>query len=250
MGMLPNKIDERDFLYATMSMHGGKEHPSVEDYSVVADQGSTNSCVGNAVAGGIYIKERQSGYDYKYPSRRALYWNARFRHQGINVTDGGTYIRECFKALQKVGVPDEDMCKFSRKAINDRLEFGIYNYSEPRKGGTYRHIKSTGDDRMNDIRLALSEGNPVVFGTALNSDFMNARGSNLIERPARNDRLVGRHALLMIGYETMAGNPIVRVLNSWGTSWRDDGKCWFSADYIKWNNTVDLTVCDGWERIS
>lgn len=251
LGMIPNDIDARDFEYSAkgvMSLDDDGEI-SLEKYATVVDQGRTNSCVGNAVAGAVWIMEQKSSHEYGYPSRGWLYWHARYRHQGVNVTDSGTHIRECCKALFKVGVPDEEHWPFSRLRINNRPEFGMFMHADPRKGGEYHSIKVVGDARLNAIRGALSEGKPVVFGTSLAKSFMSAKGSSLIGKPKGSDEIVGRHAMAIIGCKKVNGEERFRVLNSWGKYWRDNGKCWLTDEYITWGRTRDLTVISGWERL-
>lgn len=248
LGMLPNERDDRDYLYRVNNnaLDRVSGDISLEQYSTVVDQGSTSSCVGNAVAGAVWIKENQSGKGYLYPSRNWLYWNARYRHQGVNVTDDGTFIRECCKALCKVGVPDEKLWPFKKSRINNRPEFGLFMKADPRKGGAYYAITQSGDARITAIRSALAEGHPVVFGTRLVESFMSAKGSSIIEKPKDGEDSVGRHAMVIIGHKE---EGLFRVLNSWGKYWRDEGKCWFTDEYIAWGGTRDLTIIKGWKRL-
>ena len=248
LGMIPNKQDSRDWIYRENSdaLDSAGTGVSLEKYAAVVDQGSTSSCVGQAIANAIWIVEQQSGYSYDYPSRSWLYWNSRYRHQGLNVTDEGTFIRECCKALCKVGVPDENLWPFKKSKINKQPEFGIIMNADPRKGGEYRAISG---DRILGIKSALAEGKPVVFGTSLSESFMSSNGDHVIEKPSSSESSVGRHAMTIIGFQEYGSSTRFRVLNSWGKNWRDGGKCWFTEDYIMWSRTRDLTVISGWNRI-
>jgi hypothetical protein len=248
IGCIRNPIDSRDRLFEPSGQQVGVG-ASLEQYVTVVDQKSTSSCVGNAVAGAVYIMEQKSGHQYGYPSRMFLYWNARRRHENPPLKDDGTYIRECCKALAKIGVPDEGAWPFKTRRVNDKPRgFRPWMEADPRKNGEYLSIASTGSFRIDRITSAIAEGYPVVFGTDLVQSFMSASGPDVISRPKTGEKIVGGHAMVIVGYRTVDGKVQLRVLNSWGKYWRDGGLCWFTEDYITWSRSRDFTIIRGWKR--
>lgn len=247
LGCVKNEPDSRDRVYNSGSMTIPTE-ASLEKYvRGVLDQGATSSCVANAVAAAVSIQEVKSGFKYATPSRLFLYWNSR-RLASTVLKDEGTKIRLCCKGLVKYGVPDEKFWPFSRMKINKKPAPSTpWVKAFARKNGEYIAITSGGDYRCADIRAAITQGYPVVFGTELRKSFQAATGPEHIEKPDSSaDKKVGRHAMCIVGYKP----GYFRVLNSWGTHWRDGGYCWMSEDYIKWGESADFTIIRGWSRIS
>lgn len=251
LGWRPNPADQRDQKYAARRT----DLPaavSLEKWAKVVDQKSTSSCVGNAIAGAVYIAEQRSkhGSDYGYPSRMFLYWMARNRHDKPPLTDDGTYIRGAFKALRTEGVCDESHWPFKVSRVNDQPRgYAPYAHADPRKDGEYLSIAGGGSTRIDRIKSALADGYAVVFGTDLAKSFMSAAGSHVIDRPGSSDKIVGGHAMVIVGYMTYGDETLFRVLNSWGTRWRDGGMCWFTERYITWVKTGDFTIVRGWNRL-
>lgn len=249
LGYRPNPSDKRDLKYLVMR-HGLPESVSLEKWCAVVDQKSTSSCVGNAVAGAVYIQEQKSGQLYGYPSRLFAYWIARNQHDKPPLKDNGTYIRSAFKALRLHGVCDEVDWPFKASRVNDQPRgYGPYAHADPRSDGEYLAISGGGSTRVDRIKSALSDGYPVVFGTDLAKSFMSASGPAVIDRPKSSDKIVGGHAMVIIGYRTVDGETQFRVLNSWGKRWRDGGLCWFKERYITWGKTGDFTIVRGWKRL-
>jgi hypothetical protein len=249
-GWKPNPEDGRDLKYRTMRA-SLPAVVSLRIWATVVDQKSTNSCVGNAVAGAVFITEKKSGFFYGYPSRMFIYWLARRRYDNPPLKDDGAYIRGAFKQLQKFGVPDEKTWPFRVSKINKKpAGYAPWAFADPRKGGEYMSISGSGEKRIQRIKSALKDGYPVVFGTELAKSFLKADGSIIIDRPKSSDKLVGGHALVIVGYrERPGGSTQFEVLNSWGRRWRDGGYCWFTQDYITWKRTGDFTIVRGWKRL-
>lgn len=87
------------------------------------------------------------------------------------------------------------------------------------------------------VRYLLTRG-PVVLGIEWTADMMTPKGG--VIRPT--GRSYGGHAILAIGCDTRRG--MVRLLNSWGASWGDNGRAWLTiAD-------LDRLMQDGGEACS
>jgi C1A family cysteine protease len=221
------------------------------DVNRVLDQGSTNSCVAQALAGAIDILESRAGLKYQPASRLFMYYNARAFH-GIQKFDKGTFIRTCCRGLSKFGVPDEKYWKFytNPMIVNRRPGWNPYMNGFGRKGGEYFKIKEFGSDLVYAIKAALLEGYPVAFGTLVTKDFLDNTGPDIIDIPNGTDKTVGGHAMLIIGYVEDSDGLRFHVLNSWGHTWRLGGTAFLTEDYIRWTLSRDFTIIRGWARIS
>lgn len=251
LGWSPNPLDERDFDFEELGLQSVADHRTLRGYAPPAlKQGGVPSCVAHAAAGAIMIRERQLGILPKIPSRLFMFFNSRRMHDNpVKLT--GTYLRTCFKALQKFGVPDEEFWPYSTRArrINRRPGWDPYMKAFARRDGNYYAIRSTGDELVSAIKRAITAGYPVAFGTPVNRDFLNPEGPKVVSRPKSG--IVGGHAMLIIGYETGAeGQTIFEVLNSWGPDWRHHGRVYLREDYIRWRRTHDFTIVRGWRRLN
>ena len=99
---------------------------------------------------------------------------------------------------------------------------------------SYREIELKKDV----IKKYLSEGRAVVFGAKLGDQFMDADGSSVLSYQDFN--YTGQHAyhaMILSGYDDSKGpNGAFRVVNSWGTSWGDNGFLWVDQNYFVTSN--------------
>ena len=160
LGWKPNPPDPADYSVDRLGL--GTPDPDVErvdlttDLNEVLNQGSTSSCVANAFAAAIDIRESRAGLSYLPASRLFMYYNARRYHSG-HLFDGGTFIRAAAKGLTKLGVCNRSVWPFStsRLTICRRPSWAAYMKAYGRKGGAYYAIQDHGEDRVKAVRAAL-----------------------------------------------------------------------------------------------
>jgi hypothetical protein len=211
----------------------------------VLDQDASSSCVANAYAQAVAITEDMAGLPYDPISRLYLYSCAR-AITGDEFNDGGTQLRNGAKALQVMGAPPESCWPFDLSKVNAIPGIKPHMLAHPRRGGSYSRITGTGDALIQQVKVAISSGYPVVFGTLTNDAFMNCSGPELIARPGPYDAIAGAHALCIDGYDPDG----VEIVNSWGDSaWGDHGFARLSWDYMTWDQTYDLWLVRSWVRI-
>jgi C1A family cysteine protease len=70
----------------------------------------------------------------------------------------------------------------------------------------------------------------VYLGTEIGQAFEQLQGATVAQPdPNANDPNGGGHALIIVGYRTMAdGSRQFKVQNSWGETWDENGECWAS----------------------
>lgn len=225
--------------------------PVVDGHRVIKNQGATSTCVAQAFTNAIVLKEAREGHTFDLPSELYPYWHSRKEHND-QWFDNGTYLRTMGVALRKFGTPSEVFWKWSEFSgrVNRRPDWTAMRNAHPRRGGKYVRIYETGQDRIHAIQQAILAGHDVAFGTRVARSFQKSTGNPMIGPPSPTEEMAGNHAMLIIGWRTFGGVLYFRVLNSWGSSWRDGGLCWMSAKYIASVYTRDLHVVHGWERIA
>lgn len=256
LGWRPDAHDTRDFDIDRLAL-GGATVSSLslkEQCPPIYDQGSTNTCVAQAFAAAIEIRERIWLGESTPPSRLFMYYNSRRLHE-MHRFDMGTHLRTCAKMLNRVGVPDETLWPFTTKAlvVNRRPSFESAMRSHARMGGSYWRIFDTGLHRSVAIKSAVTNGYPVAFGTNVYEDFGKNAGNDVIGLPklGKNNPLLGGHAMLIVGYrEDPEHGLLFEVRNSWGSDWRDGGYAWFTAEYIEAAYSRDFQVIGGWAAVS
>lgn len=212
-----DKPDHRDYKYSL----SGVSQPNIVDLraycSPIEDQGNLGSCTGNAIAGAIELLHKRNGRAFD-ASRLFIYYYERLLEGTVNY-DSGAYIRDGIRATYNYGAPLEsywpyDIRKFkttpSRQAIDD---------ASRRKVTLYQRIL----DHAGCLD-ALSNGYPVTIGFDVYSSFesVNVARTGIMPYPnVRKERLLGGHAVLLVGYDKNRQVYIAR--NSWGTGWGDRG---------------------------
>jgi C1A family cysteine protease len=226
-GWIPDLPDHRDHLYAA-PMEVVATLPAKVDLRPqcppVYDQGQLGSCTANSIGGGFeftLIKEKKPDF---MPSRLFIYYNERVI-EGTVKSDSGAQIRDGIKTIANQGVCPETewpyiIAKFAAKppakAYKDALKNQAVSYS--------RLAQS-----LNQFKGCLASGYPFVFGITVYESFESpevAKTGN-VPMPKSNERSLGGHAILAVGYDDSAQRFIIR--NSWGPGWGQKG--YFTLPY-------------------
>jgi hypothetical protein len=222
-------------------------------YATETNQLDLSACAGNATADSIEVgsavdEENRARAEGREPapqpqlSRLFIYSMAReiLDSNGDGVgdldQDEGTYIRLCFDILNRFGICAEATWPYDVSKAHTAPSLKAMRQATGHHLHSYYRIKSEGDGRLEDIVAALRGRHPIVFGTLISQEFMNEGGSSVVDRPAGTT--LGGHAMMIVGY--VGGN--FKVKNSWGSSWKEGGYCYFTPDYLIWNETADLWV--------
>lgn len=142
---------------------------------------------------------------------------------------GGTNFRYAFDVMQKRGVATEAAVPYSQLDCSCSPSASATSNASGYKIKAYREIDIT---NVETIKRYLSNGRLVVFGAKLGDEFMYANDNSVLTNQTsfKSTGQHGYHALVCSGYDDNKGaNGAFRVVNSWGTSWGDDGYIW--VDY-------------------
>ena len=232
----PDKLDTRDYKYTVTP----KASPNIVDLrafcSPIENQGSLGSCTGQAIAGAIELLNKRNRKPTDV-SRLFIYYYERLLLGTVNY-DSGAYIRDGIKATNHYGASLEsywpyDIRKFRQEPISEAKTDAL-------------NRKVTRYERVNDFNGcvdALSNGYPVIMGFRVYDSFMskNVAKTGIMTYPnTKRERLLGGHAVLLVGYDKRKKVFIAR--NSWGTNWGDKGYFYMPFDIVKPNMSSDYWI--------
>jgi C1A family cysteine protease len=179
----------------------------------VVDQGETESCTANALAGAYgYLEGRIAGKQTAV-SRLFIYYNERALEDSV-AEDEGAVIADGIKVLKRYGACEERTWPFHPDRLEDKPHAKAYAEG---KGHEIDQAATVAVD-LHAMRHCLAEGYPFVFGLDIDDFEPDARG--FLKRPTSKKDL-GGHAMCCVGYDDTKKVFIIR--NSWGPDWGDKG---------------------------
>jgi C1A family cysteine protease len=227
-------------------------------------QGGFNTCSAHVVSELLQFFEQKAYGTSIQPSRLFLYKVAKNYLQAQG--DNGTFIRQVMGVLRSIGAPPEKYWPYLDPGTFDKP-----NTSDPRideepnafcyaVAGDYKAIKYYRLDRLdkpNNERLLirvkshLSRQLLFAFGFPLYPSLMKSMKSGKILFPSKDEKKVGSHAVMAIGYsDTLEiggdeeGHPKTTgaflIQNSWSTQWGDKGFGWLPYEFITEGLTSDF----------
>ncbi len=201
--------------------------------SPVENQGQLGSCTANALVGALEFLELKDNARFVDLSRLFVYYNERLI-EGTVDEDSGAFLRDGIKSLAREGVCPEKEWPYRINVFRQKPTPACYAHAKRREITSYHRINST-----DEMRICLAEGFPFVFGFTVYNSFESAAvaRSGLLNMPAKNERVVGGHAVMAAGYDDRQKRFIVR--NSWGADWGQDGYFTMPYQYLGSRNLSD-----------
>jgi len=237
-GWKPELPDFRDFKFKnTFSVSNLDNLPksiNLQEYcSKVENQGSLGSCTANAIVGNLEFLSIKNNLNFEDLSRLFIYYNERLLEGTIN-EDSGAYIRDGIKSLVKFGVCNESVWPYSISKFKDKPTDEIYNTAKNNVISSYYRLNS-----LEEKLKCLADGYPFIFGFTVYNYFESAEMSTtgILKMPTNDERPLGGHAVLAIGYDM--NTKMILVRNSWGNAWGLNGYFWMPFDYINNYNLSD-----------
>jgi C1A family cysteine protease len=235
-GWVPDLPDQRDFLYSSVRPVTLKipQHLDLRSTcSPVENQGNLGSCTANALAGALEFLEIKKRFPFIDVSRLFIYYNERVLEGSVD-SDSGAMLRDGIKTLRSQGVCTEKnwpyiINKFTIKPISACYKEAL-NYQIT----SYHRILT-----LDEMRTCLAEGFPFVFGFTVYESFesQEVTKTGIVQMPKPNERSIGGHAVLAVGYDEIQKRFIVR--NSWGTDWGQKGYFTIPYEYVSNRNLSD-----------
>lgn len=282
MGWIPDYPDFRDYTFEIKESLETKKKEEIENLlsptgleradittlpssvdlrpwcSKIENQGQIGSCTANAGVGVVEYFENRAFGKYLDASRLFLYKVT--RNFAKLSGDSGAFLRNTMGALVLFGVPPEEYWPYTDKTPDfDREPTAFcYSFASSYKGIRYlRHDNPslTKEQVLESVKKSLAAGIPSMFGFTVFSSISQAGTTGKIPFPCRNDRILGGHAVVAVGYNdsmiirnstcgtSTQGALLIR--NSWGETWGDKGYGWLPYDYI-----INEVALDFWSLLN
>jgi C1A family cysteine protease len=230
-GWTPDLPDHRDHVYA-MPVLAVTTLPTKVDLTphcpkIVYDQAQLGSCTANAIAGAIeFDLLRQKLTDFM-PSRLFIYFNER-AIEGTIKEDAGAMIRDGIKSVNKLGVPPEKLWPYSDNnpgPFQEKPSAPAYKEALKHQVTSYQRVPRV----LRSMKACLASGFPFVYGFSVYESFESEEVAKTgeVHMPQPQEKLLGGHAVLAVGYDDAHQRFIVR--NSWGPHWGKHG--YFTMPY-------------------
>jgi C1A family cysteine protease len=219
---------------------------SVRQYSRVLDQGDLGSCVANAGFQAVLVSHGRQGVANPELGSRLMGWYLAKATHGEADKDTGTFLRAFFDMLNKFGFCPESKWPYDVARFAEMPPAAAFRAAFDQHSPTvYQRINSAGPARGDDIKRAIAAGYAVAFGTLVANDIFDLNSYSPVPAPIGKP-IAGGHALCVVGYEGDA----FEIINSWGKDFCNEVYCWFSLQYMEWEETTDLWIVQQAPRYS
>ena len=200
----------------------------------VYDQLSIGSCQSNALGACIEYNIKTD----ETPSRLFLYYNARKLMGTIN-QDSGSTIQAVFQGAKQYGSCAETLWPYITPPDTEGAFVPVSEMYVCPPDSVYQQahkdllISMESINSMDGIKHALSNKIPVVFGMEVYDYFESAEMAScgVLRLPGSNEKLIGGHALVLVGFDDNKKTFTVR--NSWSKNWGINGYFTAPYDYIE-----------------
>jgi C1A family cysteine protease len=222
LGTGRDRASRLDWKYRPRASRAGRLPDAIDlrrHFPPVYDQRHLNSCSANALAGALRYDELKGGRrGLPEPSRLFIYFNER-RLAGVVRRDVPVALRDGYRALAKFGACPEPMWPYDPRRFRRPPVAACYQAGRRRVAIEYYRIRRD----LAQLRACLAERYPFVFGMAVHKSMFgrDVRRSGRIPVPRHDDKLVGGHAVVAVGY--LHRERLFVIRNSWGAGWGDDG---------------------------
>lgn len=236
------------------------------DFPDAYNQGQLGSCTANALAFCYQFDMLNEVISFgpgktSIPSRLFIYYYERASENTINFDNGAKLSDGIKNVLDIKGVCSETDWPYYDKT-NGNETYKIQPNSNAIENAKNHKIISQTDafialhNTVENLKNNLQRGSPIAFGFKVYQSFYNISEGNPtmpIPSPSQGDKLIGGHAVVLVGFKEKEKVFIVR--NSWGKGWGDNGYFFMPYDFIEAvytdpkDNKVKPYVSDFWSII-
>jgi len=230
-----NSTIEDDIYFGSYTAEDLPESVDLTDYfPPIGDQGEYGTCVAWACGYNLrsFIDAKQGEYtnytdESKIYSPKDLFLSIADRGEDCN----GAFFESALDVEVSRGVATIATVPYTDLGdCSGEVEASWTTNANNHKIENYREI----DIDVVTIKTYLANGRAVVFGAALGDEFMDSNSDAVLD--AQTYGYTGQHAyhaMILAGYDNSKGaNGAFRVVNSWGTSWGDNGYIWIDQNFF------------------
>jgi C1A family cysteine protease len=220
-----NRLPEEELKLIELPPRLGAGATSIDLRSMLPpcyDQGNIGSCTANAlIAAYQYLKPVFMG------SRLFLYYNERVLENSTKF-DAGAYLYDGVKTMIKNGVCAESEWPYIPNKFSVKPLDVCYKSALDHQVLQAFNVTQT----LDQMKACLSAGFPFVVGILCYNAFVSTTvaRNGIVSMPAKNERPIGGHAILIVGYDDGTKRWIFR--NSWGATWGDRGYGYLPYEYL------------------
>ena len=202
----------------------------------VFDQGDIGSCTAQGTCGAFEFEQMKEYGQHEAMSRLFLYYNTR-KMEGTVDEDSGCAIHDVVHSISTFkdskGVCVESMWPYDTSKFKDEPTNECYI------NGTKNHVLKANRIRhsLDDFKQSLVDGFPIIFGFVVFESFQTIDNTGMMPMPTKNDKELGGHCILCVGYSDEKKCLIIR--NSWGSEWGDKGYFYMPYEFFNTRSYVD-----------
>lgn len=210
--------------------------------SPIENQSSLGSCTAQAGVGLLEYYENRAFGRHLDASRLFLYKATRNLLGWTG--DTGAWLRTTMQAMVVFGVPPERYMPYAISEFDEEPSAFCYSFAQSYKSIRYYRLDSpgiSGKKLLQRVKGFIKAGYPSMFGFTV-YNFGNDKGE--FAYPGVNDTTKGGHAVIAIGYDDSrkvgSEKGALKVRNSWGTDWGENGYGWLPYRYVEDGLAVDF----------
>ena len=221
---------------AKSNLIGGGNMPSSIDLSSKlpppGNQGAQNSCVGWSVGYGMKTYNEKSSRNWDIVNGNQIVeqhvFSPAYIYNQINKgNDNGAFFADAFELLRTKGIASLEKDPYDPSDYTSKPDANADNEAKNYKIAWSKKIDKTD---LQGLKSYLSKGYPVIIAISFDQEFQKREGPAIITDMQVDASSMG-HAMVLVGYDD--GKKAFKIMNSWGTAWRDGGYCWMSYDAFK-----------------
>jgi len=245
LGWLPDIPDSRDVPFASLFRVSQRVPDGVDlrdECSSIEDQGELGSCTGQALVGALeFLELKELGpeapFRFRDLSRLFVYFNER-KDMGTVQEDSGAMLRVGIKTLKSDGVCREELWPYKIARFASKPPDACYREAAHHQVTAYQRLNT-----LSEMKSCLAMGLPFVFGFSVYEHVMSdvVAKTGKVKLPKKNERLLGGHAVVAVGYRDKSKSFIFR--NSWGGKWGMQGYGEIPYAYLESRDLSDDFWC-------
>jgi C1A family cysteine protease len=141
--------------------------------------------------------------------------------------DTGARISDAIRALSKKGAVQDTVWPYVPGQYDAKPPAAVKNAKR------FLITDAKPVEGLEALKRALIDNGPVVAGITVYQSALSdeTRKTGVIPLPAPNERPVGGHAIVIVGFDD--NQKRIKFVNPWGPSWGEHGFGYLSYDYIE-----------------